>query len=100
MKPRSLRVWVVTLGCALVVASALVGPAIAQRHDGWQGGHTGSHGGRGGGHGGDWHHGRGGGWSGVYIAPRPYTYCTYACYGYAPPTYYLYLSPPRVYRGY
>jgi hypothetical protein len=84
----------------MVVAFALAGNASAQRHGGWQGAHTWSHGARGGGHGGEWHHGRGIGWSGIYVAPRPHTYCTYACYGYAPPTYYRYLWLPPVYRGY
>ena len=98
MKTRSLQHWLFALGCALALAFAVPGPASAQHHyyggGGWHGGW--SYGWHGGGY------GRGWGWGGVYIAPRPYNYCSYG-YCYAQPPYYPYypyLPPPPAYYGY
>lgn len=110
MKTRSSGPWLLALGCAMALAIVLAAPASAQRytgggrHDGsgiWHDGpgwHGGSwHGGTRNWHGGGgWHgsYGRGFGWGwggGVFIAPRPYSSCSYGyCYGYVPPAYYGY----------
>ncbi len=109
MRTRSSGPWLLALVCATALAIALAAPASAQRHSGggryggsgiwhdgpgwrgsgsWHGGNRNWHGGNGGWHGG---YGRGWGWSGIFIAPRPYSYCSYGyCYSYLPPAYYGY----------